>query len=369
MANENYVGNTSIFEKTMAACLESKRVATNKSNKLSENKKAKKTATSKRVNESVKKSRIKTEDEDEIVDPELDSEVDDTMDDIEDDIVVVTDPELDPEDIDGVASDMQEIIDDTPDGEVPEIDDYIGDYTYTCPICGNTFFSEVEMHDGDECPVCGDFPNGYVLVGEIASTDDTEDGEDLDDESDVDDFDDTEISEEEDLEVDDSEADDEDVVESKRPTRRSSRNRRVEKKSIYSVDETSFHPFMNKFIRENYKNARAFNIKSATRTGKRLSLECIISFKSGNKKAVTLTCENFVPAKSMTLAFKESGAFKTESSKRAPFTIKASLNRGNIIKCEGFNYNFITKIEGKKANIYGNLIRESKRPSKRTNRR
>lgn len=349
------IGNASIFEKTMAACLESKRTATGK--KITENKKVVKKATNKKVNESIKRRKLH-EDEDLYDDEEI---VDDTtMDDVVDDIVVVVDPEVSADEVDELGSEAQEIIDGTPEGEIPMTDEYVDDYTYTCPICGNTFFSDVEMHDGDECPVCGDYPNGYVLVGAVADPEevvaDEEDEEVFDDSADdvVDVTDDTEEVEDE-LEP---------AVDEEAFTRRA----RTAKKRVskYSIDESTFNPFMNKFIRENYKNARAFNIKRATLSGKKLSLECVLLFKSGNKKNVTLRVENFVPARKMTLAAREDGTFKIESkkSKAAPFVFEAVM-RNNVIKCTGMRYNFVTraKNEGKNSllQVSGKLVTENKR--------
>lgn len=341
--------NTStIFEKTMRMCLESKKTSIDP-------KKAKKAA-SKRVTEAKKTSRRLRENdyEDEVLpgDPApgmVDDYDDEVMDDISD-VVVVVDPEMDADEISDAAETAQEIIDGTPEGEDPVTDEYVGDMTYTCPICGNTFFSEEEMNEGDECPVCGDTPDAFVAVGEVAPATDEETGD-------------------EDLEIDvdsaeEDDEEDEDTLESRNRARKAPR-------SLFSLDESTFNPFLNKFIRENYKNAKSFVITGATRSGKRLALECKLTFKSGKSKNVTLTVENFKPAKNMILAAREDGSFKSESrgAKVAPFIFKTSMI-GRTIRCEAMKYNFITSIkEGKRAQISGNLIKESRRtPSKRTKR-
>lgn len=325
----------SIFEKTMQACLESKKPAARKSS-------------NKRVNEAVKARKKYVKEEDEI-----DDENQEVMDDVVDDIVVVVDPEMSEDDVIEAAEDAQDIIDGTPEGEIPMTDEYVGDMSYTCPICGNTFFTADEMHDGDECPVCGDTPDGFVLVGAIESPEEAvgeDEGEELEDE----------IVDDEELEPDMDIAVDDDIVdyeESKKPA-----SRKMSRPSLL-IDESTFNPFMNKFIRENYKNAKSFVITAAKRCGKRLSLECKITFKSGKSKKVTLTNENF-NMKSNVLAFYEDGTFKAESvgkAKVAPFVFKTVIEK-NVIKCEGMKYSLITrsKNEGKKIHISGRLVRENK---------
>lgn len=345
---------SSIFEKTMNACLEGKREALNTSKKIvkEESKKKTRRSSNRRVNEAIAKRYLREED---LYDEDdLESEV---MDDVIDDVVVVVDPELDSDDIEGIASEMQDIIDDTPEGETPTYDEYIGDYTYTCPVCGNTFFSETEMTEGDECPVCGSLPDAFVLVGEVQSADDFVDDED--------DFE----EDHDDLEPDVSEYD---GLESRRS--RNSNRRRVERNtrskaktrqasSVYSLDEDTFNPFLNKFIRENYKNAKSFNVVAARKSGNRLSLECRLTYKTGKSKKVTLTVENFKVAPRMTFSAREDGTFKSESMRhgKAPFVFKARMNK-NIVTCEGLRYDFITKAktEGKKLQVYGRLIKESR---------
>lgn len=88
-----------------------------------------------------------------------------------DDVAVIIDPELDPEDVSSNIDELQQLIDDTPEGETPTSDEYVGDYTYTCPICGNKFFNDTELADGSECPVCGETPEAFILMGEVSKID------------------------------------------------------------------------------------------------------------------------------------------------------------------------------------------------------
>lgn len=338
------------FEKVMQACLESKKAPAKKT--VNEKKG---TPAKKRIAESAKRPSTKKLHESD--DPEVEADVDvaiddvvvddDVMDDVADDIVVVVDPELDAEDVDSITAELQDIVDGTPEGEVPTLDDYVGDYTYSCPICGTAFFSETEMAAGDECPVCGEVPEAFVLDGQVASTEEgTEDEEIPAEDLEVD-------IPEEDLEVD---VPDEAAEECKK---RESKRMRTGYTG-YQLDESTFNPFLTKFIKENYKNAKSFAMKSATLSAKKtLKIECVITMKSGAKKTAVLAVEGFDPRKKILLAKDASGTFKAEG-KVAPFKF-AVKTTGKTITCEGLKYNFTTKAikEGARLQISGNLIRES----------
>lgn len=340
-----------MFEKTMLTCLESRNAK--KPSKLSE---------------SYKKVKPLTEAEEADLsydlDPE-DPEEQEVMDDIQDDVVVVVDPELDADEVEDAAAEAQEIVDGTPEGEVPTTDEYIGDTTYTCPICGNTFFSEVEMQEGDVCPVCGETPSAFVLVGEVADPEELpaeevpeEPTEDVPAEEPIEDAPEAEepVEEVPEEELEEESCKNCEELEYKEGCKKESRAR-------FQIDESTFNPYLNKFIRENYKNARSFKLIGATLNKNRvLTMECVITFKSGNTKNVKLKTEGFraFNGKRAYIDFREDGAFKTESKyKIAPFIFTTSM-RGNVLKCEGMKYNFISKIsESKKAHIYGKVITES----------
>ncbi len=353
----------SSFEKVMQACYESKKPV------------AKKTGTAKqRIAEAKKpvaKKKFYEAEETDIIDDTEDAD-NGSMDDVADDVVVVVDPEVDAEDVDTVAAELQDIVDDTPTGEIPTTDEYVDDYTYGCPICGSTFFSAEEMSEGDECPVCGETPNGFVLTGQVAAAEDTD--ESADTEADIGDEDlDVDVPEEE-LEPADDEADEgllglglgaatvgaaasagkkiaDKIMSSKAP-----------RSTGYQLDESTFNPFMTKFIRENYKNAHSFTMKKASydKNSKALKIECVITMKSGAKKNAVLKVEGFNPNAKTFLAKDASHTFKCEG-RTAPFRFSVSqVNR--TIRCEGLKYNYVTKAmkEGARLQVSGNLIRESK---------
>lgn len=486
------------FEKIMGACIEAK-------------KETPKSKSTKKLNETkTKKARTKKFENDEFDnfdDPELEVDTfDDEMSDI-DDVLVVVDPELDAEDVETVTGELQDIIDDTDESEIPATDEYIDDYTYSCPICGSTFFSGKEMVEGDECPVCGETPNAFVLAGQVAEADlivgetDDEEFADVDDTGDIDDFDDEYVDDYNEF-ADDGFVDDygynfdDNLEEQKRRARAKARAKRlsVEQRSrvnrvtrsarptynrkpvrpmenrvarptsrtrtlrnvptrrpirptenrystpirrtptrvsrmsrptykhtrpvenMYStpirrtpvsrtysnrpmnrpmprlasentlrnrptytrkpntrpnvtntrnsslhLDESTFNPFLTKFIRENYKSAKSFTIRNANIVGKTLKLECVIKSKNDKVKRTVLTVNNFNPNMTVMPARDSSNVFKVENKNSAPFIFKVK-RYGNVIKCEGMRYNFVTKSikEGKKARVQGNLVKENR---------
>jgi len=407
---------TNSFEKVMQACLESKKAPAKKT--VSANKAPAKKVTEKKVT----RKAVREAEEDyfdtinDAGDPEaeydvvdtvdvIDNEVDDdVVDDVADDIVVVVDPEIDATDIDTVASELQDIIDETPEGEIPTTDEYVDDLTYSCPICGSTFFTPEEMKDGDECPVCAETPEAFVLVGQVAEAGEDEEAP-VEDEVDVDvtvddGGEDLEADvAEDDLEADVEDSDEEDKAaeeayrrararaqrartEMRRPVSRTRRpatrkaemrkpaNRRPATKRTapkftgYQLDESTFNPFMTKFIRENYKNARAYAMKSATynKARKALKVECVITMKNGSKKRSVLTFEGFNPNSRALLAKDTTNTFKCEG-RTAPFRF-AVRKVGNTIKCEGLKYNYVTKsLKEGRLQFSGNLARENRKPS------
>lgn len=388
---------SSIYEATMRACLESKSADVKK-----------KIASKKQLTESKKINRkrmIREADEDEV-------ENSNEMSDVSDKIVAVIDPEIEADEMSEVAQAFQDIIDDTPDGEIPETDEYVGDSLYCCPVCGQTFFSADDMSNGGNCPICGEDADGFVLAGEVQSVNDAED-EVIDDE-----FADDEDIEDMDFDMDGEELDidDEEVEENCKPkakkverknirrtTRRPSMEKRatirrpsarravkpsmekkatINRRSVKSVaekrtvrnnelmlDEKTFNRYLTRFIRENYKNANTFTVVSAKKVRNNLKFECKIGFKSGKSKKVTLECKNF-DKNAKTIPMRDNGAFKVESKKSAnsPFVFKIA-KKGNVIACEGMKYNFYTKAmkEGKLAQVYGSYLGESakRRPTTR----
>lgn len=287
------------------------------------------------VNSRVRKTK-KLKEEEELPATDIDADDEDPEGTV-DDIMVVTDPDLTVDEYEDTLNDLQSIVDNTPDGEVPFTDEYIGDQVYACPVCGNNFFSDTEMEEGDVCPVCGEEADGFVLVGEVQDSDDVaDDDEELDADVDIDD----EFAE--------------------------SKVRKAPKKAKftptqYTLSENTLNPFLTKFIKENYRNAVSMTAKRAILSGRNLKIECAIKFKSGKIKKSVITVENFKPSKKMKMFGKADEAFKVESKKSAPFMFEATMV-GKDIRFTGMKYSFITKKEGKRLQVSGKYaLKESKK--------
>lgn len=333
---KNNANVVSKFEATMIACRSI----------LKENKKVNKKAIK---NESITR-KIESGEYDPEIDDEIEIEdvVDDEVEGVTDDILVVTDPELDPEEMDTQIDELQDIVDETPEGEVPTIDDYVNDLVYTCPICGNNFFSEVELQNGDTCPICSEVPDAFILVGDVQDPEEA-----LADENDKEAPVEDEATSEEPIE--DEEVPVEDEIEEELECKEPVAPVKKESKDLY-LDEKTFNPLLTKFVRENYKNADKMTLESAKLVGSTLKLECLITYKSGKTKATTITVENFKKSSKLSLKGKLDSAFKAESSKKAHVTVEGKTVIGKkafVIKAESFKYNFTAKTESARYQVSG----------------
>lgn len=59
-----------------------------------------------------------------------------------DDVLVITDPEITKDEYEEVIERAQELVEDTPEGDIPFDEEYIGQYLQTCPICGTSFVED-----------------------------------------------------------------------------------------------------------------------------------------------------------------------------------------------------------------------------------
>lgn len=93
----------------------------------------------------------------------------------EKDIVTVIDPDLSTKEFKEKQQEVNDIINNTPEGENVVDTEYVGMKIYTCPLCLSNFYSEVEMEDESQCPVCFETPDKFVYLGTVeqaASEDD-----------------------------------------------------------------------------------------------------------------------------------------------------------------------------------------------------
>lgn len=84
-----------------------------------------------------------------------------------DDVLVVTDPEITTDEYNEVIERAEEIIEETPEGDIPLDPSYLGEYLQTCPICGASFVEDHILEPGTACPVCYETPEAFVMVGKL----------------------------------------------------------------------------------------------------------------------------------------------------------------------------------------------------------
>lgn len=341
------MARTNMFESTMMACQNAKKLQSSKNSK--KNMSRKRLLQSK--NKNITRKRLHENEEKDI------NEDDNILDNVSDDILVVVDPELDVDDYEEVIDDLQDIIDETPDGEIPTDNKYLDDIVYACPVCGNNFFSDEVKEAGETCPVCGEVPDGgFVAEGGVASAEEfVEDiePEEVEEAEVEDEFYPEEEGEEEEFDevLEPSITEEEEELKESR-----SRNSRYKMTNI-SLDEKKFNPLLKKYITENYKNAKDMKIVRAVMNGKTLRFECFIKFKSGKSSKATLKFEGFVPRRG---SFKLAGtcvsnAIKMESSRRKPFLIEGVLT-GHTMTVNKLSYNYNTRFEGKRCNVFGKCV-------------
>lgn len=338
-----------MFEATMRACQQVKK----------ENFEAAKATKSKNIKESKKKvvKKKKVESTQLHEDEDLEDNIDDTdiedqvADDVSDDVIVVTDPDLSVDEYEDRLDDLQDIIDSTPEGEDPIDTEYVDDEVYSCPVCGNTFFSEDDMSNGGTCPVCGEEADAFVLVGKVAdsSADDVTGDETPDD-----------VEDDENLDV----AEPEDDIEEESLDLAECDERQIEDESYqYTLDESRVNSFLTKFIKENYSNAKSMTVNGARIKGTKLTLECTIAMNSGKSKKVKLVSENFKPVikSPFKILVKLDKAFKVESKNNQSDLQFNAVIEGKDIKVTGMKYKFQTIKEGKKYEVSNNyVLKESK---------
>ena len=85
----------------------------------------------------------------------------------EKDIVTVIDPDLSTKEFKEKQQEVNDIINNTPEGENVVDTEYVGMKIYTCPLCLSNFYSEVEMEDEAQCPVCFETPDKFVYLGTV----------------------------------------------------------------------------------------------------------------------------------------------------------------------------------------------------------
>lgn len=373
------------------AMLESKRVT--KKNRMAESKKRSKAPVdSKRpMRESTIPARRKLEGEDV-----------DVMDDVIDNIAVVTDPSKNADELEARADEIQDAIEDTPEGEEAFSDEYVGDNVYACPVCGESFFADETYHEGDACPICQAEPsNGFLNQGVVAANEPESDFTDDDFDEYVDDEESIDIDEPEEVDNDDEELE---KNESRR-VNRSNRRRKTEGATLdvdvnintpstraeveylpYELDDESFNGAMDEFVKENYgKSVNSMKMVRASYNPKSdaIKIECRLMMKNGKRLPATFVmkeAKNYGNRSLMTMT-ESTNTFKMESKNTPAFKLSV-IRAGKMLACESISYSYQTthpkagkvKVEGvahgfKSANGRSRIKNESRKVNQRRARR
>lgn len=88
-----------------------------------------------------------------------------------DDVLVVTDPEITTDEYNEVIDRACEILEDTPEGDLPLDPKYLGEYAQLCPICGGSFIDDHILEPGTACPICYETPEAFIMLGQLQSDD------------------------------------------------------------------------------------------------------------------------------------------------------------------------------------------------------
>ena len=121
-------------------------------------------------------------------------------------------------------------------------------------------------------------------------------------------------------------------------------------------DEESFDELGEAYLKKVYENIDAFKTTNVSSCGKKLAVEGLITFKSGNTKPTHFIFEQKAQNKKGTYRF--IGENKQISRGKKSFILQGTVNDNKFI-CESLNYNYLGKNDGDKKSVrlYGTIKR------------
>lgn len=121
-------------------------------------------------------------------------------------------------------------------------------------------------------------------------------------------------------------------------------------------DEESFDELGEAYLKKVYENIDAFKTTNVSSCGKKLAVEGLITFKSGNTKPTHFIFEQKAQNKKGTYRF--IGENKQISRGKKSFILQGNVNDNKFI-CESLNYNYLGKNDGDKESVrlYGTIKR------------
>lgn len=93
----------------------------------------------------------------------------------EKDVITIIDPDLSIDEFKEKQNRINDIIEETPEGEKVVDTEYVGMKIYTCSRCLNNFYSETEMSEDQTCPVCYEIPEEFIYIGTVEQQETQED--------------------------------------------------------------------------------------------------------------------------------------------------------------------------------------------------
>ena len=121
-------------------------------------------------------------------------------------------------------------------------------------------------------------------------------------------------------------------------------------------DEESFDELGEAYLKKVYENIDAFKTTNVSSCGKKLAVEGLITFKSGNTKPTHFIFEQKAQNKKGTYRF--IGENKQISRGKKSFILQGNVNDNKFI-CDSLNYNYLGKNDGDKKSVrlYGTIKR------------
>lgn len=118
-------------------------------------------------------------------------------------------------------------------------------------------------------------------------------------------------------------------------------------------DEDSFDDLGESYLKRVYENVDTYKTEQVRMNGNKLTVEGLITFKSGNTKNTQFVFESKDCSKNGKLRFVGENAQITRGKK--PFTVQGCVNDKKFVT-ESFNYNYHAKnTDGKSVRLYGTL--------------
>lgn len=253
---------------------------------------------------------------------------------------------------------------------------YINKNVIFCNICLKPFFSDEDISESMLCPTCAASSEDLELVGKVVTPEtevpaEEEPAEEVPaDEEPEEDHKEEELGESVNINVSDGETNVNVSTEGDNVSVNATEVNDTITEPItvddtcedgeceedeFDYQEESFNQLFTKFLTENYKNVKSFNLVEAKLNSKGLVLEGVITFDTDKARNVTIATEAF--------SLKE-GTSRVKAScplfgKSKAFVIE-HIVKENKITANKMNYRFRTRVNNESYDVVGKVVLESK---------